>query len=158
MKMVLSEYLAAVTIVEMIFVVLIVYLTAVLRVDLGNRYGMIALASVVSSLFGVALGYFLGVMVKGSSNKKESIQIAVVLLLNFFAGLMVGNMKFILEEMCPLFNRINPAAIISDCFYSICAYDDVSMYVRCLVSLVIWTVALSAASILKLRREKYANL
>ena len=158
MAMVLSEYLAAVTIMELLFVILAAYLVLVLGVDLGNRYGLIALASFVASLLGVALGYFFGVVIKGKQSAKEGIQMAIILFLNFLAGLMVGNMKFIIEKACPVFNRINPAAIISDCFYSICAYDDLSMYVRCIISMGIWTVLLATVSIMVLRREKYANL
>ena len=83
---------------------------------------------------------------------------AVIMFLNFLAGLMMGNMKYIIEKACPIVNRINPAAIISDCFYSICAYNDTDMYFRCIISTAIWTVVLAVASIFVLRREKYANL
>lgn len=158
MMIVLSEYLAAVTIVELLFIILVVYLTVVLKVDLGDRFELIGLASVASSFLGVALGYFFGVAIKGKQEKKESIMTAVVMFLNFLAGLMMGNMKYLIEKSCPIVNRINPAAIISDCFYSICAYDDLNMYIRCMVSICIWTVILAVASIMVLRREKYANL
>ncbi len=158
MMMVASEYLAAVTLVEILFAVLLVYLTMILGVDLGDKYGLIVLASFMASLLGVAIGYFFGVILKGKQSAKEGIQMAVIMLLNFLAGLMMGNMKFIIEENCPIINRINPAAIISDCFYSICAYDDMDMYVTCIVSAGIWTVVLAVASIFILRREKYANL
>lgn len=158
MMMVLSEYLAAVTIVEILFAVLYIYLTCVLKIDLGDKIGLIALASFVSSFMGVALGYFFGVILKCKQSAKEGVMMAVILFLNFLAGLMMGNMKFIIEESCPIVNRINPAALISDCFYSICAYDDIAMYTRSIISICIWTVVLAVASIFVLRREKYANL
>lgn len=158
MAMVISEYLAAVTLIEVLFGVLFIYLTVVLGVELGDKFELIALASFVSSLLGVALGYFMGVILKCKQSAKEGIMMAVILFLNFLAGLMMGNMKFIIEESCPIVNRINPAAIISDCFYAICAYDDLAMYTRCIVSICIWTVVLAAASIVLLRREKYAHL
>ncbi len=158
MMMVLSEYLAAVTIVEILFAVLYIYLTCVLKIDLGDKIGLITLASFVSSLMGVALGYFFGVILKCKQSAKEGVMMAVIMFLNFLAGLMMGNMKFIIEESCPIVNRINPAALISDCFYSICAYDDIAMYTRSIISICIWTVVLAVASIFVLRREKYANL
>lgn len=158
MMMVLSEYLAAVTIIELLFMILVVYLTVVLGVDLGDRYGLIILASFVSSLMGVSLGYFFGVILKCRQSIKEGAMMAVIMFLNFLAGLMMGNMKYIIEKACPIVNRINPAAIISDCFYSICAYNDTDMYFRCIISTAIWTVVLAVASIFVLRREKYANL
>lgn len=158
MMMVLSEYLAAVTIIELLFSVLVIYLTFVLKVDLGNKYVLIMFASFIASLFGVALGYFFGVAFKINYSAKEGMMMAFILFLNFLAGLMVGNMKYIIEKACPIVNRINPAAIISDCFYSICVYDDMDTYIRCVISIAIWAVILAVASITVLRREKYANL
>ncbi|MBQ9699884.1 MAG: ABC transporter permease [Lachnospiraceae bacterium] len=158
MMMVFSEFLAAVTVIELMFVILFFYLTCVLGLNLGDRYGLIFLASIVSSFFGVAFGYAFGVLLKCKQSAKDGIMMAVILFLNFLAGLMMGNMKFIIEKNLPIVNRINPAAIISDCFYSICAYDDTAMYTRCIASIVIWTVALTIISIVILRREKYANL
>ena len=127
MAMVISEYLAAVTLVELLFAVLFIYLIMVLGVDLGDKYVLVCIASFMASLLGVAIGYFFGVVLKCKQSAKEGIQMAIIMFLNFLAGLMMGNMKFIIEESCPIVNRINPAAIISDCFYSICAYDDMDM-------------------------------
>lgn len=158
MMTVLSEYLAAVTVVELLFVILLVYMIGVLGIGLGNKYGLILLASFVSTLMGVAIGYFFGVLLKCKQSLKEGTMMAIIMFLNFLAGLMMGNMKYIIEKACPIVNRINPAAIISDCFYSICVYDDMNMYVRCIVSLLIWTVVLAVISINILRRQKYANL
>ena len=158
MAMVISEYLAAVTIVELLFGVLFVYLTMVLRIDLGSQYGLIILASFMASLLGVAMGYFFGVVVKGTAGAKEGLMMASILFMNFLAGLMMGNMKYVIEKACPIVNRINPAAIISDCFYSLCVFEDMNMYIRCIVSMGIWTVVFAVCSIMKLRREKYANL
>lgn len=158
MTMVISEYFAAVTITELLFGVLLVYLTVILGVDLGDKYGLILLASFMASLLGVALGYFFGVVVKGKQSFKDGLMMASILFLNFLAGLMMGDMKYIIEKSCPIINRINPAAIISDCFYSICVYNDMNLYTRCIVSMGIWTVILAVCSINILRREKYANL
>lgn len=158
MMMVISDYLAAVTLVELLFAVLFIYLTLVLGIDLGDKYGLILIASFMASLLGVAIGYFFGVVLKCKQSVKNGIQMAVIMFLNFLAGLMMGNMKYIIEENCPVINRLNPAAIISDCFYSICAYDDMDMYISCIVSTAIWTVVLAAVSIMILRREKYANV
>lgn len=158
MMVVLSEFLAAITIVEIIFTVLFVYLTLVLGIDLGDKYELIFLASFMASLLGVAMGYFVGVALKCKESSKDGILTAITLFLNFLAGLMLGDMKVRIEETMPIINRINPAALISDCFYSICAYDDMNMYIRSIVSIGIWAVVLAVGAIIVLRREKYANL
>ena len=83
---------------------------------------------------------------------------ATIMFMNFLAGLMMGNMKYVVEKACPIVNRINPAAIISDCFYSLCVFEDMNMYIRCIASMGVWTVVLAVCSVIILRREKYANL
>ena len=158
MMIVISEFLSAVTVIETLFVVLLLYLTFILKVNLGDKYGLIILASFMASLLGVSLGYFFGVVIKGKQGLKDGVLMTTILFLNFLAGLMMGNMKYIIEKACPIVNRINPAAIISDCFYSICVFDDMNMYIRCIVSMGVWAVLLAACSIIVLRREKYANL
>ncbi len=158
MAMVISEYFAAVTIIELLFAVLLIYLTFILKINLGDKYGLIIIASIVASLMGVALGYFFGVVLKGKQGFKDGVMMATILFLNFLAGLMDGSMKYTIEKACPIINRINPAAIISDCFYSICVFDDMSIYIRCIISMGVWTVILAVCSIVILRREKYANL
>lgn len=155
---IISEFFAAVTVIELMFVILFIYLTCILGVNLGDKYALIFLASIAASLLGVALGYAFGVLLKCNKSAKDGISMAVILFLNFLAGLMVGDMKFVIEKNCPIVNRINPAALISDCFYSICAYDDLSMYIRSMIVIVIWTVILTVVSVVVLRREKYANL
>lgn len=155
---IISEFFAAVTVIELMFVILFIYLTCILGVNLGDKYALIFLASIAASLLGVALGYAFGVLLKCNKSAKDGISMAVILFLNFLAGLMVGDMKFVIEKNCPIVNRINPAALISDCFYSICAYDDLSMYIRSMIAIVIWTVILTVVSVVVLRREKYANL
>ncbi len=155
---IISEFFAAVTVIELMFVILFIYLTCILGVNLGDKYALIFLASIAASLLGVALGYAFGVLLKCNKSAKDGISMAVILFLNFLAGLMVGDMKFVIEKNCPIINRINPAALISDCFYSICAYDDLSMYIKSMIAIVIWTVILTVVSVVVLRREKYANL
>ena len=155
---IISEFFAAVTVIELMFVILFIYLTCILGVNLGDKYALIFLASIAASLLGVALGYAFGVLLKCNKSAKDGISMAVILFLNFLAGLMVGDMKFVIEKNCPIVNRINPAALISDCFYSICAYDDLSMYIKSMIAIVIWTVILTVVSVVILRREKYANL
>lgn len=155
---IISEFFAAVTVIELMFVILFIYLTCILGVNLGDKYALIFLASIAASLLGVALGYAFGVLLKCNKSAKDGISMAVILFLNFLAGLMVGDMKFVIEKNCPIVNRINPAALISDCFYSICAYDDLSMYIKSMIAIVIWTVILTVVSVVVLRREKYANL
>lgn len=155
---VLSDFAAALTIEMGIYFLLLIYLTQILNINLGNSLANLILIGLCSNMVGVSLGYFLGVFLKGEHRFKESIVTAVVLISNFFAGLMIGEMKYIMECNLPIFNRINPAAIISDCYQYTCVFDDAKRFYVCILSLLVWNILLFIAAILVLRREKYANL
>lgn len=155
---VLSDFGAALTIEMGIYFLLLFYLTQILNINLGNNLGKLILIGLCSNMVGVSLGYFIGVFLKREHRFKESIVNAVVLISNFFAGLMIGEMKYIMECNIPIFNRINPAAIISDCYQYTCVFDDAERFYVCILSLLVWNILLFIAAILVLRREKYANL
>lgn len=155
---VLSDFSAALTIEMGIYILLIFYLTQILEINLGNRLGIIMLIGLCSNMLGVSLGYFTGVFLKGNPDFKQNIITAIVLISNFFAGLMAGNMKYMVESKIPVFNRINPAAIISDSYQYTCVFDDAARFHVCILSLLIWNILLLFGAIFVLRREKYANL
>ena len=76
----------------------------------------------------------------------------------FLGGLMVGNMKDIIERTIPFINRINPAALIADSFYSLSIYDNLNRYMLNTGILVIMTVVLALLSFCLVRRERYDSI
>lgn len=66
------------------------------------------------TLFSLAAGVFIGIAFKCSMHIKMGIALVFMMVNSFFAGLMAATMKDWIEHICPLFNRINPAALISD--------------------------------------------
>ncbi|WP_455950380.1 hypothetical protein [Eubacterium sp.] len=73
----------------------------------------------LATLTGVSLVFFVGSIGNGSKTLKESISISTIMVLYFLSGLMVANMKIIVNNFCPVLNKINPAVLISDVFYSL---------------------------------------
>lgn len=150
---VISDLLAALTIQMVIFIVVFVYLRGILGIDLGNKYGLILLSGITSSLLGISLGYTMGTVVKNQS-VKENLWAGVSLTMCFLSGLMVADVKCLIENNAPIINRINPAAVISDSFYAICVFDDIKMYTRCLITMVVMIVILAVISATVLRKNK----
>lgn len=151
---VLADFLSAVTVQTILFALLFIYLDIFLGINMGNRYGYILLAGFLAGVTGVGYGYMLGLLVKCSENFKEGIMRASTLLMCFLAGLMMGNMKYIIETNAPVINKINPAAVISDSFYSLCVFGDVKMYVRCILTLVVMSVVFFGISVVCIRRDR----
>jgi len=155
---IISEFAAAVTIQFVISLIVAAYLMFVLRINFGDQSGFIILTSLTSSIMGVSLGIFVGAFIKGNENTMQSILTCVVLSLCFFGGLMIGSMKNIIEQNIPVINRINPAVMISDSFYSLSVYSTYSRYIYCMVSMLIASALFCAASAFVLGRKKYASI
>ena len=93
---------------------------------------------------------------------KEGGKIGIILgfsmVCSFLSGLMNNTMKDLIEKNMPVINRINPAALISDAFYCINVYDDMSRYYRNLFTLAVMSIILVAVSFLLIRRESYDSI
>lgn len=139
-------------------IIAITYVLFVLKEKLGDDYFRIYLTGAVGTLSGVAIGFFVGTIGTASEAKKNAILSAITLILCFFSGLMVGNMKAVVEKSFPLFNRINPASLISEMYYCLTIYDNDARYLRCLYSLLIITAVFTTGGIIMTRRKSYASL
>ena len=69
-----------------------------------------------------------------------------------------GNMKNIVEQHFPILNKVNPAALISDAFYSVSVYENMERYRMNLMILGAITVLCTVFCVIKLRRERYDSL
>lgn len=135
-----------------------IYITAVLKVDLTSHLPLEILTLFLATLTGISLGFFVGSIGNGSQTLKESISISTIMALCFLSGLMVANMKMIVNNFCPVLNKINPAVLISDAFYSLSVYNTYDRYMKDIISLCILIVIFITGGFLFTRRKKYASL
>ena len=68
---------------------------------------------------------------------------------------MFQNMGIIVEKYCPLLNRINPAAVLSDAFYCLSVYDNPARYTRDMWTLAIMSVICIAIAFSLSWKSKY---
>jgi len=136
----------------------ITYIVFVLRVDMGNNIVMLYVSGGAGSLLGVSLGFFIGSIGRSSESAKVGISMAVTMSSCFLSGLMVGNMKTVVNDFCPLINKVNPAAVISDLFYCLAVYDDYKRYLEIMSVLLMLTVLFMSGGFLLTRRKKYASI
>ena len=156
--MILSDFSAAATVQFVEELIIIAYLVFVLGVNFGGQWGFVILTCLLGSIMGVSYGIFIGSFVNGSENKASAVISASILSLCFLSGLMLQNMKNIIEQYAPIINRINPAAVLSDAFYCLTVYDNYSRYTVCIITMVIISFIFCAASAFVLRRKKYASI
>lgn len=136
----------------------IIYMNYILKVNFGDNILLVLLAALVGTIAGISLGFFVGSINQYSEGTKVGILMTVSLSLCFLSGLMVGNMRIVVEHFFPILNRISPAAVISDCFYSLIIYDTYTRFITNIITLLVISFLLSLGGFLCIRRSKYASL
>lgn len=137
---------------------LLIYLSIILKLDLGTKVSYIVITALAGSVIGVAMGTFIGSLGKMSVSVKEALVSAISLTLSFLSGLMINNMKDIIEHTVPFVNRINPAALITDCLYSLNMYDTYDRFYADIAAMGIIAALFILGSYLLLRRNRYASI
>ena len=155
---VLSSLLAS-YIVQLIGVFLLfAFLLFVLKIDFGSHILLCILLSIIGSLAGLSIGLFVSTVLKTNENTKVGIIISISMVYSFLSGMMGITMKYIIDKNVPLLNKINPANMITDGFYSLYYYNTLDRYIGNIISLVIFSVILLTISGLVLRRQKYDSI
>ena len=134
------------------------FLHFVLKVDFGSRLGMIYLTAMLGGILGLAFGFCIGSVGRFQTGTKNGICFAVSMFCCFCSGLMVGNMKSIIDRIAPWFNRINPTALITDSLYYLNIDSDYRRWSRAALTMTAMNVVLIVLGFVMSRRKKYASL
>lgn len=157
-KIILSSVLAS-YITQLVGVALLfLYTIFVLKVDYGNKLGLDIALAMAGSLAGLSLGVAVATTIKSNDNVKTGIIIAITMLGCFLSGMMGITMKYIIDKNIPIINKLNPASMITDGFYSLYYYDTLDRYIFDIGSLLIFAFVLIAISYISLRSQKYDSI
>ena len=138
--------------------ILFIYTVFVLKIDYGSNLLLIILLSLVGSLAGLSIGILVGSGFKTNENAKTGIILSYTMFCCFLSGMMGITMKYIIDKNIPIINKLNPASMIVDGFYSLYYYDTLDRYFFNVISLVIFACILILISIYSLRRQKYDSI
>ena len=139
-------------------IILFAYTIFVLHVNYGSNLLYIVMLSLVGSLAGLSLGVFVATTFKVEENSKMGILIGIVMIGCFLSGMMGITMKYVIDKNIPILNKINPANMITDGFYSLYYYSTSNRYLLNVISLIIFSAILLVISIINLRRQKYDSI
>lgn len=67
-------------------------------------------------------------------------------------------MKYMIDKNIPIINKVNPASMITDGFYSLYYYDTLDRYFFNIASLLIFAFIMIGISMFSLRRQKYDSI
>lgn len=157
-KLLASGTLAGFIIQYLGIILLLLYTVFVLHVDYGSSTIYVVLLSLVGSLAGLTLGIAIGSLSKASENGKTGIIISVTMLGCFLSGMMGITMKYIVDTNMPIINKLNPASMITDGFYSLYYYETMDRFYFNIISLLIFSIVMLLLSLIVLRRRTYDSI
>ena len=157
-KLIFSSLLASYLTQIIGLVLLFLYTYFILKVDYGNNLPLIILLALAGSFAGLSLGVFVSSIFKVNENTKTGIVISITMLGCFLSGMMGITMKYIIDKNVPIINKLNPASMITDGFYSLYYYDTLDRFFFNIISLIIFALILIGVSIFSLRRQKYDSI
>jgi len=155
---VLQDLLVGISIQFINALAFLAFLRFVLGISLNGNFLGMSLICLLGSMTGVSLGIVVGSSARLTEGMKTLILVALPLFLCFLAGMMMGNMKYIIEERIPLINRINPAALISDACYFLNVYNDRAALSLRLLLLLAFAAVMTVWAFLSLRRTRYESI
>ena len=157
-KMLFGSLLASYIIQLLGIALLFIFTIFVLKVDYGNNLLLVILLAICGSLAGLSLGVMVATTIKSNENTKTGILIAITMLGCFLSGMMGITMKYIVDKNIPIINKINPASMITDGFYSLYYYDTLDRFFFNIISLLLFSIIMFIISYNGLRRQKYDNI
>jgi ABC-2 type transport system permease protein len=111
----------------------------------------------LGSALGVSCGVLMGSLIK-NSRLLIVVPLCFTMTCSFFSGLMWHQIRQLVESKAPIFNRINPAALLVDCLYTRATYGKTAMYYQDITIMSIMIVVSLFISAILLRRRKYVSL
>lgn len=154
----LGSFLASYLVQLLGILILYLYTILVIKVDYGNNTFLVFLLLMAGSLAGLTLGVAISTILKSNENTKTGILISLTMLASFLSGMMGITMKYIIDTNIPILNKINPAAMITDGFYSLYYYSTLDRFCFNIISLIIFSIIMLVISYQGLRREKYDSI
>jgi len=158
LQVVLADTAAVVTASFGEVLILLAYMALGLGIQFGSETGYVLLTCFAGCLVGVSLGNLIGTVLLGGEGVKVGVLIGVSMLMSFLSGLMYVEMKHIVDRSLPFLSLINPAALITDAFYSLYVYDTHQRFFMNIGMLLLLSLVMSLVSFFWLRRERYASI
>lgn len=142
-----------------IMMVLMAYLVFGLKVNFGNQIGYIILLIAIGCFTGIALGNFIGNVLKfKNEDNKISFLSSFSLILSFFSGMMIMDIKYWIQNNLPIFSYLNPVNLITDGLYALYYYDNLNRYTTNMTCLFIIGLILLLGSLIIARRKQYDSI
>lgn len=144
---------------ELAFVLIIYgYMQYFLDIAFGDHILATLSILLLGCLCGNAIGTLIGCGITKNMNFKTGILTALTMTGSFLSGMMMVEIKYLVQLYVPILNRINPVAMITDGLYSLYYYGVDERYMTNVISLIIVIVLFYGLSYAMIRKKRYASL
>lgn len=156
-KTFIAAILATFTVGFIALIILSVYIQFVMGVDLGltTHFAYLMLIYIIGLIVSILLS---SMIVMITNRKDEQVQgnilSAVLMIMYFFSGGMVGNLSLTIKKYVPFLYYINPAALLSDSINYLSYKKDLSVIWLNLGIIALSGIVYLLVSIFALRRKK----
>jgi len=157
-RMILADVLGGITVNFVCLLIVVAYITFVLGTDFGPQLWAVLLTCLIGSMLGVSFGAMVSAVSKLKEMAKVAIIVTVTMVCSFLSGLMVGGINYVIAERAPVVAWLNPAARITDAFYSLYFYDTYDRFILNIVVVLGMTVVMFLVAALFLRRQRYESV
>lgn len=157
-SLILSSMCASYVVQLIGLMILFLFTTFVMKVDYGTNLWGIGLLALAGSLAGLSMGVAISALIKAGENTKTGIIISITMLGCFLSGMMGITMKYIVDKNLPILNKINPAGMITDGFYSLYYYETLDRFWWNVGSLLVFSLLMLGISFRALKKQVYEQL
>lgn len=138
--------------------IVVTYVVFILDVGLKAEFLRTLLITLVGTISCYFIGTAVGTTIKVKSNVQVTSMTTLNIILSAMAGMMNTNVKYLIDNNLPWLNKINPAAIITNAYYSLYYYEDYEIFNQSLTSMVIIGIVTFFLTLVSLRRLEYDSL
>ncbi len=154
---IMAGILAGLTLQSVSNAIVVLYIQYVLKISLGAPLWNIILITTIGSGLGISAGVLIGSLIK-DTKLLIVVPLCFTMTCSFCSGLMWHQIRQIIEANFPVFNRINPAALLVDCLYTRATYGKTEMYYQDLMIMGSKIAGCLIISAFLLRRRKYVSI
>ena len=147
MKQLLSYFLVDMLMNDVIVLLVLAFIRFALGIDFGNRTGLIIFTTIVGGTMGLSFGYFFASITKKSVEFKNNMVIGISMICSFLAGMMSNEVQYFVKQHAYIIDRINPVNLITESYYKLYYYTDLSKYYENIIILIIMTVLFAIGTI-----------
>ena len=126
---------------------ILAFIRFALGIDFGNRTGLIIFTTIVGGTMGLSFGYFFASITKKSVEFKNNMVIGISMICSFLAGMMSNEVQYFVKQHAYIIDRINPVNLITESYYKLYYYTDLSKYYENIIILIIMTVLFAIGTI-----------